>query len=115
MSELPEANLFQIALLRFDFRTRFRVEGDSMTPLLKAGDQVLVDKNAGIAAGDIVIARHPFKKKIKMIKRVKEIGKDNMYFLISDNLEDSTDSRSFGAVSSEFIKGRVVCRIMNHL
>jgi nickel-type superoxide dismutase maturation protease len=111
MNKLPEANFFDLALLLFDYRIRYRVEGDSMTPTLKPGEQVLVDENAEPKAGDIVIARHPFKTGVDMVKRIREINKNGNFFLISDNLDGSSDSRSFGAVSSDLILGKVTGRL----
>lgn len=113
MNELPNANFVDIALLLFDYRTRYRVEGNSMLPLLKEGDQVVVDENAKVEIGDIVIAAHPFKKNVEMIKRIENIGDDGKYFLIGDNTDESSDSRTFGAVSVEYIKGKVISRLKN--
>ncbi len=111
MKKLPKATIFEIALLLFNYRTRYRVEGDSMTPSLMPGDQVLIDGNAEIAAGDIVVARHPFKKNLEMIKRVSEIDADEKYFLISDNPAGSSDSRSFGPVP----RGGIIGKVVSHL
>ena len=112
MNELPNANFIDIGLLLFDYRTRYRVEGNSMLPLLKEGDQVVVDENAKkFEIGDIVIAAHPFKKNVEMIKRVESIGEDGRYFLTGDNKDESSDSRTFGAVSVEYIKGKVISRL----
>lgn len=111
MDLLPKADWKETALLLFDYRTRYRVEGDSMAPTLLPGEQVSVDERAGISVGDIVVARHPFKRGITMIKRIRKIDEDGRVFLISDNLEGSSDSRSFGAVSKESIIGTVVARL----
>jgi nickel-type superoxide dismutase maturation protease len=111
MNKLPKVGLIETALLLFDFRTRYRVEGDSMMPLLKHGDQVTVDESAELDAGDIVIARHPFIKGVEMVKRIKEIDENGKYFLVGDNPDESTDSRTFGAISVECIKGKVVSRL----
>jgi nickel-type superoxide dismutase maturation protease len=110
-NELPEAGFFDIASILFDYRVRYRVEGSSMLPVLREGEQVVVDKNAKIKVGDIVIARHPFKKSVVMIKRVREIDEKGNYFLLGDNPDESEDSRAFGAVSIEYIKGKVVSRL----
>ncbi len=109
MGELPKAGWKETALLLFDLRTRYLVEGDSMIPTLTQGDQVSVDRKADIAVGDIVVAKHPFKKSVTVIKRVREIDENGRYFLISDNLEDSNDSRSFGYVSKTHILGIATC------
>lgn len=111
MSELPEANFIEIILLYFGFRSRYRVENNSMLPLLKEGDQVVVKRDATLKTGEIVIAQHPFKQSVEMIKRIKEIDKNGRYFLIGDNQDESTDSRTFGAVSIECIKGKVISRL----
>lgn len=111
MKELPIAGWIENALLLFDYRTEYRVEGDSMTPTLKPGARVLVDEKGMGEVGDIVIARHPFKKDVVMVKRIREIDEKGNFFLISDNLEESTDSRSFGAVSPKRIMGKVICRL----
>ncbi|MEZ5427438.1 MAG: nickel-type superoxide dismutase maturation protease [Pyrinomonadaceae bacterium] len=111
MSELPDAGLFEIALLLFDYRMRYRVEGGSMLPLLREGDQLVVDKNAPVEVGDVIIARHPFIKGLEMVKRVARIDERGNYFLLGDNPAESTDSRTFGAVPIECIKGKVVSRL----
>ncbi len=113
MNELPEANFIEIILLYFGFRSRYRVENNSMLPALRSGEQVIVKKSAKINVGDIVIAKHPFKKSVEIIKRIKEIDKNGKYFLVGDNSDESTDSRTFGAVSIECIKGKVISRLNN--
>ncbi len=87
------------------------VEGDSMTPSLKAGDRVLVDKNSAIKVGDIVVANHPFKSSVKIVKRVSSIESDGRIFLTGDNSKTSSDSRVLGAFSREDIIGKVISRL----
>ena len=82
-----------------------------MNPTLRDGEVVLVDREAKIEVGDIVIAAHPFEQNSEIVKRVAQINKRGHYFLVGDNLEDSNDSRHFGAVSREYIKGKVVARL----
>ena len=83
-----------------------------MYPTLKNGEVVLVDKDAKvIEVGDIVLARHPIEQITDVIKRVQNINERGHYFLSGDNLEDSNDSRNFGAVTREYIKGKVVARL----
>lgn len=83
-----------------------------MNPILKNGDAVLVDKAAeNIEVGDIVLAKHPVEQVSEIIKRVQKINERGHYFLVGDNLEDSNDSRNFGAVTREYIKGKVVARL----
>lgn len=82
-----------------------------MNPTLKDGEVVLVDRNAGIEVGDIVVAKHPIEQNSELIKRIGRINEQGNYFLVGDNLENSNDSRHFGAVTKEYIKGKVVARL----
>jgi nickel-type superoxide dismutase maturation protease len=109
--ELPEDDWWEQLAYLCGFREIFLVEGDSMLPGLKDGDVVLVDPYAALEIGDVVLARHPFKKSVQIIKRIKEISPENRYFLVGDNLEESTDSRSFGAIPAKDILGKAVCRL----
>lgn len=111
MDEVPKANFFRIGLLLIGRRVRYRVDGDSMIPLLQPGEQVLVNEHAVVGVGDIVIARHPFKKSVEMIKRIGEINADGDFFLISDNPLESTDSRSLGFIKKGDILGKVEGRL----
>lgn len=111
MKDLPEAGFYEIALVFLGSRHKYVCEGKSMNPTLKDGEVVLVDREAEIEVGDIVVAKHPFEKNVELVKRVERINEQGNYFLIGDNLEDSNDSRHFGAVSREYIKGKVVARL----
>ena len=82
-----------------------------MNPTLKDGEVVLVDRNAEINVGDIVIAKHPVERNSEVVKRVERINERDNFFLVGDNLEDSNDSRHFGAVTRKYIKGKVVARL----
>ena len=82
-----------------------------MNPTLKDGEVVLVDRAAKIEVGDIVIAKHPVEQTSEVVKRVERINERGHYFLVGDNLEDSNDSRHFGAVTREYIRGKVVARL----
>ena len=82
-----------------------------MNPTLKDGEIVLVDRDAPIEIGDIVVAGHPFERTIEVVKRVLNINEHGHFYLIGDNLEDSEDSRYYGAVTRDYIKGKVVARL----
>ncbi len=111
MIEKPNnANWKEVLLWLTRKRKRFRVNGFSMYPALKNGDEVLVDlhayRNSPPRCGDIVIARHPFRRDVQMIKRVSSIKEDRLYLHGEDPLE-SNDSRSLGTFKREHILGRV--------
>ena len=107
-SEIPIAGWKELALLFIGQRVGFEVDGDSMLPTLKTGDRVLVDPKQTIAVGDVVLANHPYKKSVRMIKRVSSIDSDGDYFLAGDNTAQSSDSGTFGKIPAKDILGRVV-------
>lgn len=81
-----------------------------MEPTFRPGSHVLVSRLAYVLVDpevdELVVVKHP-KDSTPMIKRIKEIsGKD--YFVVGDNLEQSTDSRHFGPIKKEHIVGRVI-------
>ena len=111
MKDLPEAGFYEIALIFLGSRHKYICEGSSMNPTLKDGEVVLVDRDARIEVGDIVVAKHPVEQTSELIKRVARINEHGHYFLVGDNAADSNDSRNFGAVTREYIKGKVVARL----
>lgn len=108
---INQSNLYELILWLLRRRRRFRITGDSMRPLLEPGDEVLVDSGAVPRPGDIVVARHPFIRNLRVIKRVEAVGEDGRYLLKGDNPIASDDSRAFGPVSGERILGRVTSRL----
>lgn len=86
---------------------RYRIQGNSMLPELKDGDEVLVNPNEPYQIGDIVVAQHPFKQSVVLIKRISEIDESSVY-LIGDNPAESTDSRTLGKIPRKDILGKVV-------
>lgn len=111
MKDLPKAGFYEMALVFLGSRHKYICEGKSMNPTLKDGEVVLVDREAEIEVGDIVVAKHPLEQSGEVVKRVAQINERRLYFLVGDNLEDSEDSRHFGAVTREYIKGKVVARL----
>ena len=110
-NELPEADWMEKIAYFLGWREIFLIEGDSMFPALKDGDFVLINPYADLRIGDIALARHPFKQSVKIIKRIREISPERKYFLVGDNLSESTDSRSFGVIPAKDILGKAVCRL----
>ena len=82
-----------------------------MLPILKDGNAVLIDPKEKVATGDIVLVNHPFKKSVKILKRVKNFDDKGDLFLVGDNEEESTDSRTFGAVPLKYLIGKATCRL----
>ena len=88
-----------------------RVSGDSMYPTYRDGDVVEVDVDAYVEqlpeAGDIVLAQHPFKGGVHIVKRVKHITDEGRVFVVGDSPLESSDSRGFGALRPAQILGKV--------
>lgn len=98
---------------------RVIVRGESMLPALLPGERVLVDTMAyrvgEPSAGDVVLARHPERPDLEMLKRVAGVPGDEVegklvregeYWLLGDAPAFSTDSRELGAYRREDIVGR---------
>lgn len=112
--ELKDLNLREFLLWLLRRRRRFRVTGNSMLPLLNLGDEVLVDPKAYLhfrpRPDDIVVAQHPNRRNVRLIKRVTTVNDNGDCYLAGDNRLESTDSRTFGPVSAANILGRVTSR-----
>lgn len=92
---------------------KYRISGMSMYPVLKDGDVMLVLRcffNKKFRIGDVVACRDPRDGRV-IVKRVTEI-RDNMYFVIGDNEDESTDSRVFGMIEERAIMGKMICKII---
>jgi len=108
---LREANWKDRIMYTLGRRKIFRVSGDSMLPTLKDGEAVMIVATKSIKPGDVVLADHPYKTSVKMVKRVHAIDDEGRYSLTGDNPAESTDSRTFGSLSLEYIQGKAVCRV----
>lgn len=88
------------------------VRGSSMTPTLRPGDLLLVERwtlsRRQPRAGDVVLARDPRLPSRELIKRVDSVA-DGRVALRGDN-PGSTDSRTFGRVAASDLEWRVVLR-----
>lgn len=85
-------------------------EGPSMAPTLAHGDRLLCHYGARVRPGAIVVARHPLRQDMFVVKRAVE-RRPGGWWLLSDNSRVQTDSRDYGAVPDELVVGRVLCRI----
>ena len=90
---------------------RFQVRGASMTPALEDGDTVLIDPRARPAPGAVVVARHPYRSDVTVVKRVAAITGAGKLHLSGDNPAESTDSAHYGAVPTERLLGVVVAKL----
>jgi len=79
-----------------------------MEPLLKEGQQILANKTSYIIGkpkiGDIVVAKLKNNYIIKKIEKARE----NKYFIVGENIKESTDSREFGWIEKKDIVGKVI-------
>ena len=95
------------ALLPFD---RYVVEGESMAPSVSPGERVFISRAAywfsKPRAGDLVLLRDPREPKRLLIKRIDE-AHGNSFEVVGDNVDASTDSRTFGPVPRGLILGKV--------
>ena len=85
-----------------------------MLPLLKPGDEILVDcssyRLSNPSIGDVVVVKSPENPNLNLVKRVVSIEPNGSCFLQGDNRSHSTDSWDFGWVESHLIVGRVTSR-----
>ena len=90
---------------------RVKVAERSMEPALHPGDWLLVRRTRRIRPGQIVLARHPARPDLFIIKRAAR-RVDVGWWLESDNPDaaGATDSRRFGAVPVPLIEGRLLAR-----
>jgi nickel-type superoxide dismutase maturation protease len=98
---------------------RVEVEGESMTPTLEPGDWLVAIRARELRAEMLVVVEHPERPGSEMVKRLvgvpggrmrdRRLGPDE-YWVVGDNEDASTDSRQFGTVSMDAIRGRVLVR-----
>src|SRR4051794_8082297 len=82
---LRNATLTDRILVLLRRRSEILIEGDSMLPVLESGDRVVVDPAAKLSEGDIVVAFHPYKKSVSIVKRIAEVLPDGRFVLLGDN------------------------------
>lgn len=91
--------------------SRFTVNGTSMLPTLKPGQDILSFNWAYFKSkpkiGDIIVIDYNGKALIKRVKKIIE----GQVLVEGDNREESTDSRYFGSISLDQIVGKIVYRV----
>jgi nickel-type superoxide dismutase maturation protease len=89
---------------------RVTVAERSMEPALRPGDWLLVRRTRRIRAGQIVLARHPGRPDLLIVKRAAR-RVDGGWWLESDNPHaGAVDSRRFGPAPAALVEGRVLLR-----
>ena len=89
---------------------RAKVTERSMEPALRPGDCLLIRRTRRIRPGQVVVARHPDRPEMLLVKRAARRAGGG-WWLESDNPgAGAVDSRRFGAVPGSLIEGRVLVR-----
>ena len=109
--KIRDATFIERLMLRLGMRKGFAVEGNSMRPVLREGEAVLIQKGSTLRVGEVVIACHPYKQSVRIIKRITKIHDPDRYELLGDDPGESTDSRTFGPIEGAMILGKVVARL----
>ncbi|MHB8443452.1 MAG: nickel-type superoxide dismutase maturation protease [Patescibacteria group bacterium] len=88
-----------------------KVKGDSMYPTIADGSVVFISFLKYLflppKVGDIVVIKTDKFNNILILKRISDI-KNNEYYVLGDNLNDSFDSRKFGYIEKRHIIGKVL-------
>lgn len=87
------------------------VTGDSMLPGLRPGDWLIVRAGARPAPGAVVVAEHPERPGLRIVKRAAHRTEEG-WWLESDNQRapGRSDSWDFGPVPDTLVMGRVLAR-----
>lgn len=92
--------------------TTVRIVGPSMEPALVNGDAWLVRTGARFVPGDVVLARHPQRPELLIVKRlahrINASESSAGWWVTADNLAQGEGSESFGPVRE--ILGKLVLR-----
>ena len=105
LTEMQPRDLMQTESLIFTAA----IAGDSMLPTLRDGDWVLVRRTQRLRRGQIVAVRDPRVMDRILVKRIVD-QRLSGWWVLGDNPDGSTDSRSFGSIPTELVLGRVLAR-----
>ena len=75
-----------------------------MEPTLREGQLVLFSQSRNFTKGDVVMA---FQNGREVVKRVEEY-RDGQVFLVGDNSEHSTDSRTHGWLVDRHVHAKLI-------
>lgn len=89
-----------------------------MRPALEPGDWALAVDSRRIRRGDVAVVEHPHRPGFEMVKRIVALPGDlapdgtvlgpGRLWVRGDAADSSTDSRTFGPVSRDRVKARLV-------
>jgi signal peptidase I len=92
-----------------------KVMGNSLTPLYREGDFVLVTKFPyllnKLKPGDVVAFKHPIYG--TMIKMIDQVSQDGEKLFVTGTQPDSVDSRQFGTIERNTLIGVLFWHIKN--
>ena len=91
--------------------TTLRIVGPSMEPTLTNGDLVLVARSRTYRSGQILVVEHPHRPDLLLVKRCVRVMDGGQVWIEGDNPQASDDSRDFGAVPRQQVRGRVLLRL----
>jgi nickel-type superoxide dismutase maturation protease len=96
---------------------RVEVEGTSMRPTLEPGEWAIAVALGRVRRGDVLVIEHPERPGFEIVKRVTAVEGDRTpagdamgeeeIWVEGDSPDGSTDSRHFGPVRMEHVRGRV--------
>ncbi|MGI8777855.1 MAG: nickel-type superoxide dismutase maturation protease [Acidimicrobiales bacterium] len=89
--------------------SRVEVVGDSMRPALEPGDRLVLSRSRCPRPGELVAVADPRQPRRTVLKRLVEVSPAGLTVL-GDNASASTDSRTFGPVGADAVRGRVIYR-----
>lgn len=89
---------------------RVAVAERSMQPALDPGDWLLVWRGAPTRPGQLVVARHPGRPGLLLVKRAVRHEPGGWWLLSDNSMAPAVDSRQFGPVPPQLIEGRVLGR-----
>lgn len=89
---------------------RVAVAERSMEPALRPGDWLLVLRTRRVRPGQLVVAFHPSRPTLRIVKRAARREPGGWWLLSDSPNGTAVDSRSFGPVPSALIEGRVLLR-----